>query len=161
MEEVLLTCDASMDDFDHEQKFSELTLVLTEKLLYIIKEPNSIMPIVLLLPINQIVIPCQRHNDPSLITITIHMSAQVIKKLIYFIIQINKFIFYYQNDTTYARVADYVRKSQSFLNMETNTIPDNPDQTHKLFVSPQIRNHVLNVIEFLKRHTLNKGYAVI
>lgn len=77
-EQVLLTCDASMDDFDHEQKFSELTLVLTEKLLYIIKEPNSIMPIVLLLPINQIVIPCQRHNDPSLITITIHMSAQVI-----------------------------------------------------------------------------------
>lgn len=38
---------------------------------------------------------------------------------------------------------------------------DNPDQTHKLLVSPQIRNHILNAIEFLKRHSLNKGYAVI
>lgn len=58
-------------------------------------------------------------------------------------------------------MADYVRKSQSYLNMESSSVSSNSDQTHKLLVSPQIRNHVLNVIEFLKRHTLNKGYAVI
>lgn len=58
-------------------------------------------------------------------------------------------------------MADYVRKSQSYLNMEFNSMSNNPDQTYKLLVSPQIRNHVLNMIEFLKRHTLNKGYAVI
>lgn len=63
-----------------------------------------------------------------------------------------------QNDTTYARVADYVRKSQSFLNMESKTVSD---QTHKLLVNPQLRNHILNFIEFLKRHIQNKGYAVI
>lgn len=45
--------------------------------------------------------------------------------------------------------------------MESKTESDNPDQTHKLLVSPQIRNHVLNSIEFLKRHIQNKGYAVI
>jgi len=75
----MLICDASVDDFDHEQKFLELTLVLTDRFLYLIKNPNSIMPNVLRLPINQIVTPNQRHHDPSLITITICMSAQVIK----------------------------------------------------------------------------------
>lgn len=70
-------------------------------------------------------------------------------------------MFNQQNDTTYARVADYVRKSQSFLNMESKTVSDNQDQTHKLLVSPQIRNYILNLIEFLKRHIQNKGYAVI
>lgn len=58
-------------------------------------------------------------------------------------------------------MADYVRKSQSFLNMESQTVSDNQDQTHKLLVNPQVRNHVLSSIEFLKRHIQNKGYAVI
>lgn len=77
MEHAILTCDASMDDFENEQKFSELTLVLTDKFLYLIKNPNSMLPNVLRLPIIQIVTPAQRHSDPSLITITICMSAQV------------------------------------------------------------------------------------
>lgn len=79
MEQVLLTCDASMDNIDHEQKFSEFTLVLTDRFLYLIKDPNSMLPNVLRLPITQIVTPSERHYDPSLITITIRMSAQVIK----------------------------------------------------------------------------------
>lgn len=45
--------------------------------------------------------------------------------------------------------------------MESQTVTDNQDQTHKLLVNPQIRNHVLSSIEFLKRHVQNKGYAVI
>lgn len=81
---MLLACDASVDDFDHEQKFTELTLVLTDRFLYLIRNPNSTMPNVQRLPINQIVTPNQRHHDPSLITITIRMSPQVIKKLIFF-----------------------------------------------------------------------------
>lgn len=140
-EQVLLTCDATVDNLDQELKVSELTLVLTNRFLYLIKDPNCMMPNVLRLPITQIVTPSLRHRDPSLITITICMTAQ--------------------NDTAYSRVADYVRKSQSFLNMESKTESDNPDQTHKLLVSPQIRNHILNSIEFLKRHIQNKGYAVI
>lgn len=67
-----------MDNFDYEQKFSELTLVLTDKFLYLIKDPNSMLPNVLQLPITKIVTPSKRHLDPSLITITIRMSAQVI-----------------------------------------------------------------------------------
>ncbi|XP_025418587.1 vacuolar protein sorting-associated protein 13B-like [Sipha flava] len=141
IERVLLTCDATMDNFELEQKLSELTLVLTDRFLYLIKDPNLMLPNVLRLPITQIVTPSQQHHDPSLITITIRMSAQ--------------------NDTTYDRVADYVRKSQSFLNMESKTLSDNQDQTHRLLVSPQIRNYILNLIEFLKRHIQNKGYAVI
>jgi len=141
MEQVLLTCDASMDDFHLKNKFSDLTLVLTDRFLYLIKDPNSMLPNVLRLPITHIVTPIKQHRDPSLITITIRMSEQ--------------------NNTMYARVADYVRKSQSFLNMESNTVTNNPDQTHKLLVNPQKRNHILNVIEFLKRHIENKGYAVI
>lgn len=82
-EQVLLTCDASMDDFDNEHKLLELTLVLTNMFLYLIKDPNSILPNVLRLPINQIVTPSQQHRDPSLITITICLSAKVIKKLIF------------------------------------------------------------------------------
>lgn len=74
-----MTCDASMDNFDHEQKYSEFTLVLTNRFLYLIKDPNSASPNVLRLPISQIVTPSQRHHDPSLITITIRMSAQVIQ----------------------------------------------------------------------------------
>jgi len=81
MERVLLTCDASMDNFDDKQKFSEFTLVLTDRFLYLIKDPNSMLPNVLHLSITQIVTPSQRHHDPSLITITIRMSAQVIKKM--------------------------------------------------------------------------------
>lgn len=78
MEQVLLTCDASIDNFDDEPKFMELTLVLTDRFLYLIKDPNSILPNVLRLPISQIVTPNRRHPDPSLITLTIRMSAQVI-----------------------------------------------------------------------------------
>lgn len=77
MEYALFTCDASVDDFEKEQKFSELTLVLTNKFLYLIKDPNSMLPNVLRLPIIQIVTPTQHHSDPSLITITISMTAQV------------------------------------------------------------------------------------
>lgn len=164
MEQVLLTCDATMDNIDHDQKLSELTLVLTDRFLYVINDLNSLLPNVLRLPISQIVTPIQRHRDPSLITITIRMSAQV--KFIHNFLSIIIFdsyyiVFYSKNDTTYARVADYVRKSQSFLNMESKTVSGNPDQTHKLLVNPQIRNHVLNSIEFLKRHIQNKGYSVI
>lgn len=79
MEQVLLTCDASMDSFDHEQKLSEFTLVLTDRYLYLIKDPNSILPNVQRLPIIQIVTPGERHHDPTLVTLIIRMSAQVIK----------------------------------------------------------------------------------
>lgn len=77
MEQVLLTCDGSMDNVEHDQKFSELTLVLTDRFLYLINDLNSLMPNILRLPISQIVTPIQRHRDPSLITLTIRMSAQV------------------------------------------------------------------------------------
>jgi len=79
-EQVLLTCDATMDNLDQELKLSELTLVLTDRFLYLIKDPNCMMPNVLRLPIAQIVTPSLRHHDPSLITITICMTAQVITK---------------------------------------------------------------------------------
>lgn len=164
MEQVLLTCDGSMDNVEHDQKLSESTLVLTDRFLYLINDLNTLLPNILRLPISQIVTPIQRHRDPSLITLTIRMSAQV-KVLNNFlpIMIFNSFniMFYSKNDTTYARVADYVRKSQSFLNMESKTVSGNPDQTHKLLVNPQIRNHVLNLIEFIKRHIQNKGYSVI
>lgn len=77
-EQVLLTCDATIDNLDQQLKVSELTLVLTDKFLYLIKDPNCMMPNVLRLPIAQIVTPILRHHDPSLITITICMTAQVI-----------------------------------------------------------------------------------
>lgn len=79
-EQVLLTCDATVDNLDQELKLSELTLVLTNRFLYLIKDPSCMMPNVLRLPITQIVTPCLRQRDPSLITITICMTAQVIKK---------------------------------------------------------------------------------
>lgn len=79
VEQVLLTCDATVDNFEQEQKLSELTLVLTDRFLYLIKDPKLMLPNILRLPITQIVTPSQRHNDPSLITITIRMSAQVTK----------------------------------------------------------------------------------
>lgn len=85
IEQVLLTCDATMDNFEQEQKLSELTLVLTDRFLYLIKDPNLMLPNVLRLPITHIVTPSQRHHDPSLITITIRMSAQVTKILSIFI----------------------------------------------------------------------------
>jgi hypothetical protein len=90
IERVLLTCDATMDNFELEQKLSELTLVLTDRFLYLIKDPNLMLPNVLRLPITQIVTPSQQHHDPSLITITIRMSAQVIKVL-RILYQINNF----------------------------------------------------------------------
>lgn len=86
MEQILLTCDASADDFDQEQKFSELTMVLSDRFLYLIKDPNSMLPNVLRLPLAQIVTPSHRHHDPSLVTITIRMSAQVMIKLTYSIL---------------------------------------------------------------------------
>lgn len=45
--------------------------------------------------------------------------------------------------------------------MESKNEVENPDQTHTFLVSPQIRNHLLNSIEFLKRHVQNRGYPVI
>lgn len=81
-EQVLLICDATMDDLVRELKVSELTLVLTNRFLYLIIDPNCTMPNVLRLPINHIVTPSLRHHDPSLITITICMAAQVITKVL-------------------------------------------------------------------------------
>lgn len=97
MEQVILTCDASMDNFDVEHKLTELTLVLSDKFLYLIKNPNSMSPNVQRLSITQIVTPNQRHHDPTLVTITIRMSSQVIKKIIYiyYIMLGPKLIYYF------------------------------------------------------------------
>ena len=62
----------------------------------------------------------------------------------------------------YGRVADFVRQSQSYLNVESKTELDDSDKTqYLLMVNPQIRNHLLNFIEFLKRHILNKGFSLL
>lgn len=93
-EQVLLICDATVDSLDQELKVSELTLVLTNKFVYLIKDPNCMMPNVLRLPIAQIVTPSLRHRDPSLITITICMTAQVITaKKIKFSVTYHKIVF--------------------------------------------------------------------
>ncbi|XP_050421986.1 intermembrane lipid transfer protein VPS13B-like isoform X2 [Adelges cooleyi] len=140
-EKILLICDATMDNFDREQKLLEFTIVLTDKCLFLINDFKNIPPTVQRLSITQIVTPCLRHRDPTLVTFTICTSAQ--------------------NNATYARVADYVRKSQTYLNVESRSEVENEDQTHRFMVNPQIRNHLLSFIEFLKRHNQNKGYAVI
>ncbi|XP_050539664.1 intermembrane lipid transfer protein VPS13B isoform X2 [Daktulosphaira vitifoliae] len=141
-DQIFLICDATIDNCQSGKKFLESTLLLTKKCLFLINDPNNISPVIQQLPITHIVTPCIIHEDPTLVSITICMPTQ--------------------NNTMYGRVADFVRQSQSYLNVESKTEIDDSDKTqYLLMVNPQIRNHLLNFIEFLKRHTQNKGFTLL